>query len=333
MRAVIYGVGAIGGVVAAALAEAGHEVIGIARGAQLAALQAGPLRLRAPGLEIAAQVPCVADPSEIAFRDDDMVLLTMKTQDCLGALHRLRSAGLRDQPIFCLQNGIANEPMALRLFPNVHGVTVMMPAAFTEPGEVLCHGTPKLGLFDIGRYPAGSDADDARLAALFDSARMAGFVRENVMASKRGKLLVNLANCLEAAVGRGADRGDFPQRVRAEAEAVLRAAGLAWDEVGMDDPRRKELMQMGEITGATRFGGSTTQSLLRGTGRVETDYLNGEIAYLGRLHGVATPANAFLTWLGAALAEARVQPGHLDAARLGALFEDWAAGHRVDLPV
>ena len=223
--------------------------------------------------------------------------------------------------------------MALRLFPNVHGVTVMMPAAFTDPGEVLCHGTPRLGLFDIGRFPAGSDADDTRLAALFDTARMAGFVHRDVMASKRGKLLVNLGNCLEAAVGRGADRGDFPARVRAEGEAVFRAAGLAWDDVGMDDPRRKNLMQMGEIPGTTRFGGSTSQSLLRGTGRVETDYLNGEVAYLGRLHGVDTPVNAFLTWLGAALATARVPPGHLDLAGLEALFADWAGGRAAALPV
>ena len=331
MRAVVYGVGAIGGVVAVALARAGHEVIGIARGAQLAALRAGALRLRTPDGDVEASVPCVADPSGIDFRPDDLILLTMKTQDCLDALNRLRSAGVRDQPVFCLQNGIANEAMALRLFPNVHGVTVMMPATFTDPGEVLCYGTPKLGLFDIGRFPRGSDGDDARLAGLFDSAQMRGFVHDDVMASKRGKLLVNLGNCLEAAVGRGADRGDFPARARAEAEAVFRAAGLSWDDVGMDDPRRKALMRMGEIPGAARSGGSTTQSLLRGTGRVETDYLNGEIAYLGRLHGVATPVNAFLTALGASMAEARVAPGHLGAGDLSTLFADWSAGHGITI--
>jgi len=40
MRIIVYGVGAIGGTVAAALSLSGHEVIGIARGAQLEALQA-----------------------------------------------------------------------------------------------------------------------------------------------------------------------------------------------------------------------------------------------------------------------------------------------------
>jgi lysophospholipase L1-like esterase len=34
--------------------------------------------------------------------------------------------------------------------------------------------------------------------------------------------------------------------------------------------------------------------LARATGSIETDYLNGEIAMLGRLHGVPTPVNALL---------------------------------------
>ena len=178
-------------------------------------------------------------------------------------MRALRAAGVREQPIFCLQNGIANEPMALRLFSNVHGVTVMMPATYTVPGVVVCHGTPKLGLFDIGRFPSGHDAADAALARAFGESGMAGFVHDDVMASKRGKLLLNLGNALEASLGRGTERGDWPEKVRAEAEGVLGAAGLAWDDVGMDMPRRKELMQMGEIPGEERFGGSTSQSLVR----------------------------------------------------------------------
>ncbi len=39
MRVIVYGLGAIGGAVAAALALAGQEVVGIARGAQLDAVR------------------------------------------------------------------------------------------------------------------------------------------------------------------------------------------------------------------------------------------------------------------------------------------------------
>lgn len=326
MRVIIHGLGAVGGTIAAALCDSGTEVVGIARGAMLDALRDGPLRLRHPGGEIEARVPVVAGPAEIDVRPDDLICLTMKTQDTEPALQALRAAGVREQPIFCLQNGIANEPMALRLFPNVHGVTVMMPAAYTVPGTVICHGTPKLGLFDIGRFPSGTDEADTALKDLFDGARMSGFTHADVMASKRGKLLLNLGNALEASLGRGNDRGDWPDLVRAEGEAVLTAAGLAWDDVGMDIPRRKELIQMGDVPGETRFGGSTSQSLLRRTGRVETDFLNGEIAFLARMHGTDAPRNAFLTDLMAAIATSDEGPGALGLADLDTRFEAWLRG-------
>ena len=99
--------------------------------------------------------PCVGDPAGIDWRADDAILLTMKTQDTAPALERLRAAGVAGQPIFCVQNGVANERMALRRFPNVHGVTVMMPASFLTPGEVAVFSTPRHGIFDIGRVPRG----------------------------------------------------------------------------------------------------------------------------------------------------------------------------------
>ena len=48
MRYIVYGVGAVGGVVAVALKKAGVPVVGIARGARLAALQAGPMTFKSP---------------------------------------------------------------------------------------------------------------------------------------------------------------------------------------------------------------------------------------------------------------------------------------------
>ena len=56
-------------------------------------------------------------------------------------------------------------------------------------------------------------------------------------------------------------------------------------------------------------GGSSTQSLARGTGSIETDYLNGEIVLLGRLHGVPVPANAYFVGLSARLVRDRAKPG------------------------
>ena len=65
------------------------------------------------------------------------------------------------------------------------------------------------------------------------------------------------------------------------------------------------------IPGRERGGGSSWQSLARGTGNIESDYLNGEIALLGRLHGVPTPVNALLQRLAAEAAARRDPPGQL----------------------
>ena len=46
-----------------------------------------------------------------------------------------------------------------------------------------------------------------------------------------------------------------------------------------------------EVHGAEHPGSSTWQSLQRGS-TLETDFLNGEIVLLGRLHGIPTPVNA-----------------------------------------
>jgi 2-dehydropantoate 2-reductase len=309
MRFIIYGVGAIGGTVAAALALSGHEVVGIARGAQLKAIQDNGLLLRTPEKAARATFPCVADPTDIALRPDDAILLTMKTQDTVAALERLRAAGGNAQPIFCMQNGVANERFALRLFPNVHGVTVIMPAGYATPGEVNAFSTPRHGVFDIGRYPKGRDEHDEALAQALEAANIAAFVTPEVMQSKYGKLILNLGNILEATLGPDVDAKRFAALLRAEAEAAFSAAGIAWRDVGAADPRREQLMRPRPIEGVGRSGNSSAQSLSRGTGSIETDYLNGEIVLLGRLHGVPAPANAYFVGLSTRMVRDRLKPG------------------------
>ncbi|EPX75939.1 ketopantoate reductase family protein [Salipiger mucosus] len=308
MRVVVQGVGAIGGTVAAALALKGHEVLGIARGAQLETIRERGLTLRSPGGVQVAEFPCVADPSEVDWRPDDAVLLCMKTQHTAAALDQLVAAGVQDQPVFCVQNGVENERLALRRFANVHGVTVILPAEYLSPGEVAAFGAPCHGIFDIGRYPGGSDAADETLAGLLTDAGVQSFVMEDVMASKHGKLLMNLGNIVGAALGE-AERADIVAALTEEGEAVLRACGIPYAAVDLSDPRREQYMQTQPVEGAARVGSSTAQSLVRGAGSVETDYLNGEIVLLGRQAGVPVPRNAWAMRLAARMLREGLAPG------------------------
>ncbi|MGV3491824.1 MAG: ketopantoate reductase family protein [Devosia sp.] len=318
MRIIVYGLGAVGGSLAAALSRAGNEVIGIARGRMLEVVKANGLLFRTTGGSVRLHFPIVSAPSDIQFRPDDAILLTMKSQDTAEALRALAEAGVRDQPVFCFQNGLNNERLASRYFANVYGVTVMIPADYTVPGEVACFGTPRYGMFDIGRFPSGLDDKATELIAQLNAANFAALPMEQVLRSKRGKLLENLGNVVDAAMGPGSNRGgDVMDSVRAEARAVYRAAGIDdLVEIGGKDPRRQGVLSMGQVEGAQRAGSSSTQSLKRGAGSIETDYLNGEIVLLGRLKGVPTPLNAALCDLGRDLITGKLPPGTLTEAAL-----------------
>lgn len=317
-RVIVYGVGAVGGVVAASLARVGRDVVGIARGKRLSAIQERGIMLRTPHFAEATPVRCVADPSEIDFRAGDMMMLAMKTQDTPAALDRLRAAGWTDGPIYCAQNGVTNEDLALRVFPNVHGILVMLPCTFSEMDEAVTFSTPRHGVFEVGRYPGGVDEDDHRMAAALEEGNIGGFAAPDVIAAKYGKLIINLVNIIQAAVGVGAMKDAAPIRAMAsaEAKAALAAAGIPWRDVGGSDPRRDELMKQVDVPGVVTVGGSTTQSLARGAGSVETDYLNGEISRLGRLHGAPTPVNDCLNRLGDKLAREGAAPGSVSVEAL-----------------
>jgi len=129
------------------------------------------------------------------------------------------------------------------------------------------------------------------------------------MSWKYRKLLLNLGNAIEAVCGREAIGGRLGEMVRAEGEAVLAAAGIAVVSTEDDLARRGDALTIQPVGNEPhRSGGSSWQSLQRGTGTIETDQLTGEIVLLGRLHGVATPANRALQEIAARMARAGEPP-------------------------
>ena len=114
--------------------------------------------------------------TEVDFTASDVVVLAVKGQDTAAVLTDLRAAGVTDQPIVCMQNGVDNERQALRLFPNVYGICVMLPADHLAPGVVRC-GPPCSGLLDVGRYPSGLDRVCVQLAATLEAATFSSIPR------------------------------------------------------------------------------------------------------------------------------------------------------------
>jgi len=327
MRYIIYGAGAIGGSIGGFLHSAGFNAVLICRGAQLDAVREHGLLMLTPRGPIHAAIRAAAHPAELQLRGDEVVVLTMKSQDTERALLDLEAAGGAHLPIVCCQNGVENERIAARRYENVYAMLVAMGADYLEPGRVTNFGSPVPGVLDCGRYPAGTDALIEQVAADFTIAGMSSRVLPNVMRFKYAKLLTNLNNALQALTS--TPRSDDGYRrlsaaMRAEAQACIDAAGI---DCATADEYQTEIWSRYkhvDVPGASRGGTSTWQSLTRGTSTVEVDHLNGEIALLGALYYVPTPCNATMRRLVQQMVNRREPVGHytieelLDAVNLSA---------------
>jgi len=306
-------------------------VVLVARGPHLDALRAqGGLRLATPQGTSIIGVPAVSGPDEVELTSDDVLLLAAKTQDAEAALAGWAwqpvkggsgtgdTVAAEDLPVLCAQNGVASERLALRRFRHVYGVCVWLPATHLEPGAVEAQGAPLSGLLHLGRYPSGTDETIERIGADLAASRFLAPVVPDIMRWKYGKLLANLGNAIEAVCGPG-DNKELRRRVRAEGKAVLAAAGIPYASNEENARFRHDQVQIVKINGTERGGGSSWQSLTRGTGSIEADYLNGEIVLLGRQLGVPTPVNEVLQRLANQAARERRAPGSLTADEVLAL--------------
>jgi 2-dehydropantoate 2-reductase len=317
VRVVVLGAGGIGGSIGARLHQSGYDVALIARGAHGDAIRTRGLTFVTPEERVTLDLPVSARPSELAWRDDDVVLLATKSQDTESAARELAAAA-GDVPVVSAQNGVANERALSRWFARVHGMCVMMPTQHLEPGVVVAHSVAATGILDLGRFPDGTDAIDDELADALRASRFESEARPDIMRWKYRKLLSNLGNAVQALCGAGAgwrETGPAWELLVTEAERVLAAAGIDPVTEAADDERRADHLRLGDVDGLPRQGGSTWQSLSRGAG-IETDFLNGEIALLGRLHGVPAPANARIQELMTQAATRGEGPGSMTPAEL-----------------
>ena len=226
MRFVIYGAGAVGGVIGARLHQAGHDVVLIARGAHFQAIRSSGLQLGCNDEYATLRVQVVSHPRDLQFTGDDVVLLAMKTQHTGEALHDLLAEAPSSLPIICAQNGVENERLALRVFENVYAMCVMCPTGHLQPGLVEAYASPITGLLDIGRYPHGTDGLASDIAAALATATFESIPRHDIMRWKYAKLLLNLGNAANALCAASPEVRQVSEHARVEAEGILTTCGI-----------------------------------------------------------------------------------------------------------
>jgi 2-dehydropantoate 2-reductase len=312
-RIVIYGAGAVGGVVGGLLALSGTPVLLIGRPANVDAILEHGLRIVTPSGTRIVRLPAVTTPNQI--KPADVVFLCVKSQDTDDAMRDLHAV-VNDVPIFCFQNGVRNEEIASKYFPRVYGVLVMGGGVFTQNGEVITRGDPP-GRFVIGRYPEGTDELAESIGAKLRNAGYEVMITPEVMPYKWGKLVGNLTNAVGAitnTTGEEADR--IARAAQNEAKEILSQAGVRWIQT-TEQPLHRPITTMKSDYGS--FGkplGSTWQSLVRQQGTVETEYLNGEIVRLAQKLGKRALINETLLRITEEMAANHELPGKYTPAQL-----------------
>src|SRR5262249_28332190 len=160
----VLGAGALGSVIGAHLARAGHSVVMLARGQR--AQHIGKHGLTITGLvELAQPVRVLTDPD--GLRSADTLIVATKTPGTAEALNRLRHVDLG--VAFSIQNG----PIKNELLSATFGPERVLGSLADTSGEMLTDGrvlfTRNVNIL-IGELPGGASPRVRSLAGIIDSA-------------------------------------------------------------------------------------------------------------------------------------------------------------------
>ena len=307
MKIAVVGVGAVGGLLAARLASAGHQVCALARGATLAAVRAHGLRLVMNGEQTSTHLTASEDARDLG--PQDLVVVALKGPSLAAAAQAMQPLigaqtivmpAMNGVPWWFLRTAPASLPLADRsiaaidpdgriaaLLPlhRVLGCVVHLTCSSPEPG-VVRHG---FGERLIVGEPAGGAS--VRTAAVCAALAQAGFDAEpgtDIRHAIWYKLWGNMTmNPVSALTGAATDRLLDDPLVHAFVLRTMQEAALIGAQLGCPISQTGE-----ERLALARHLGSFKTSMLQDAlaGRaLELDALVGAVHEIGTRLDIAMP--------------------------------------------
>jgi 2-dehydropantoate 2-reductase len=309
MRVAVIGAGAVGGLLAALLDRAGHEVEVTARGEHLAAIRADGIALDGG---YGAHVARVSAAETLTTRPD-LAILATKGQDAEAAL-QANAAVLDGVPLLVVQNGLGGIRVAGEVLPRsplVAGLA-LFATSYLSPGHITV--TAALPIV-LGGAPGTDPVVVGRFAELLRGVMTVETV-ENLEGAQWTKLLINHVNALPAITGLSVQQtvadpallrvlaGSLRETVRIANRIGIRFAGLQglpgwllpWLGHGPLAVAARLPRLLAKRMGDVPNPGSTLQSIRRGQ-LTEIDFLNGAVVRVARERGFDAPINAALVRL------------------------------------
>lgn len=308
MRVGVIGAGAVGGVIAALLDRAGHDVEVTARGAHLEAIRESGLRLTGGWGEHVA----VVEAGDLLSRAPELVIVATKAQDAVAAI-RDNIRLLRDVPVLVVQNGLDGVRAAAAASPrsDIVGGLATFAASYLSPGKVTvtAAGPTYVGV-------EGSDDLPARYVLSVLAPVIPTHLISNFAGAQWTKLIINQVNALPAITGMSVQEVVRHPGLRRLMTASLREAvrigrrhRIRFEKLqGLDNRILRWIsvlpLWVGQVLpwvmarrmGAVPNPGSTLQSIRRGQA-TEIDYLNGAVVRAAEAVGTTAPVNALLVAL------------------------------------
>jgi 2-dehydropantoate 2-reductase len=330
------GCGAVGGTVAAALLESGHDVAAYSPNPAIAeAVNARGFQLRGEGAARSVSgrvVRDLRDARDVTDAPFDAVVLATQPTDVESAARAAAPMLAPRGTALCLQNGLCEERVAAIVGADrTVGAVVAWGAAMPEPGV---YDRTAAGGFTLGRMSGEVDDRVEELARVLECVGPTEITR-NLAGKRWSKLAIN---CAISSLGTlGGDRlgallqHRFVRRlaleVMTEVVRVARPTGVALEKVSgtldlewialTEDERQaagspallaKHALLYAVGLRFRRMRSSMLAAIERGRPPA-VDFLNGEIVDRGRALGLATPVNARVrSWVWD-VAEKRRAPG------------------------
>ena len=307
MKICVVGAGAIGGMMAAKLADAGHQVAVIARGAHLEAIRNHGLKYIEGDEElVVTDLAATAEMSEITGQD--VLLLAVKAHQIEPIADKLEPMLAPEGVIVTLQNGIPWWYFQ-KLGGDYDGKTVRTVdpdgslAAVVDPDRIIgCIAYPAATIDSPGvirhieghRFPVGEldGSESQRVQAICDAFVGAGFksfvlpdIRSEIWLKLWGNLTFNPISALTHATL--VDICEFPQ-TRALAAQMMTEAQQVAEKLGASFRVTIER----RIEGAASVGKHKTSMLqdLEAGKALEIEGMLGVVIELGELTETPTPA-------------------------------------------
>jgi 2-dehydropantoate 2-reductase len=294
MRIAVIGIGGVGGLFGGHLARGSHEVVFVARGAHLQAIQQDGLTVHEDeGIWTARPAMATDDPADV--EPVDVVVLAVKTFQLEEAARRIAPLLRDDTVVLPLQNGVEATPQLSGLLGEERVLVGLCGTLswIAAPGRIRSLGSTHFLRFG---EPDGRKSDRVQqLHRAFVESGVRAEVPDDVHAALWEKFLFVVPVGGVGAVTR-APIG--VTRTLPETRALLRDAMQEIADLGRSSgirlredivPRALQFMD-----GLDTAGTSSLQRDLAAGRRSELEAWNGAVVRLGRARGVPTPTHAFL---------------------------------------